>query len=100
MLSNANDVALPLIRSDYTITVGGQEFSFDDDAQRVLPAGGSQTLIVPAAFAGPGEKFVGADYSVTGAVQYDPPTAFRRILNETDWPLPSVDFAAAGKLGQ
>ena len=98
-LENPNDFELPLPKCDYTIAVNGAgEFSFNDVPLRTLPASGTQTLTLVAAFAHDRGDLVGANCSVSGSVTYDPPGSVRMLLTESRVPLTWVSFSGKGAL--
>jgi LEA14-like dessication related protein len=98
-LENPNDLPLSLKDSRYTIRIEGVgSFSDSEQSERTLPAKGSQTVELPAAIATQGGAAAGGAYSVTGRVNYEPPGAWRQILNDLSYPLPSVGFQSSGKL--
>ncbi|MCE9590511.1 MAG: hypothetical protein K8S99_08310 [Planctomycetes bacterium] len=96
-LENPNRVALPLIESQYTLTVGGSPSLHGEDCpNRTLPAGGKQIVMIPVAV--PAAVAAGAAYSVEGSVSYEPPGEMRRLFTESKIPLPSVGFSGSGNL--
>jgi uncharacterized lipoprotein len=98
-LINPNDIPLPLLRTDYTVTLEGVgTFTFHDPTDRTLPAGGTQAVVLPAAFAKDGGQVGGVPYRVTGNITYEPPGEVRKVLTESGIPLPTVSFAASGRL--
>ena len=99
-LENPNKVPLPLPRNKYKVTVAGKTFEFNDKPQRTLPASGVQTIEMPASFTTAGRDLAGASYEVSGAVRYNPPGQFRRLLTESGIPLPDVSYSQRGRLEQ
>jgi len=99
LLQNPNDKALPLTYTDYRVEVPGVGvFAFGDETNRTLPAGGTQTVVLPAALATRGRELHGIPCVVSGSVSYDPPGQLRKILTESGVPLPSVNFTSTGPL--
>ncbi len=97
-LTNPNDKALPLNRTEYSVKLSeGGSYRFSDESNRTLPAKGTQTILLPAAFATDG-NINGAAYEVRGDVSYTPPGQLRRSLTESGLPLPTVNFSQKGKL--
>lgn len=95
-LENPNDVPLPLVRSDYTVELGGRSYTGRDVPARTLPANGKQQVVLPAVVtAGEGG---GTGYVVRGSVTYEPPGEIRKLLTDSHIPLPSVSFEQAGQL--
>ena len=98
-LVNENDVPLPLITSNYRISVGSAgSFAFIDQTNCTVPAHGTQTLTLPAAFAHGGANLHGAPYDVSGAISFKPPGEVREVMTESGIPLPRSSFAGKGKL--
>ena len=106
-LENPNLTPLPLAHSGYTITIDGVgTYRFADRPRRTLPAGveeggsavGRQTLRLPMAMSGPGNGPAGLTYHVEGSVLYEPPGAIRKLLTESNVPLPSVPFSGTGTI--
>ncbi len=97
-LTNPNDAELQLTRVQYTIAVDGVgRFRFDDVPERTLNINGEQVVILAAAFAA-SEPLRGKRYTVSGDIWYDYAADFRRLLNETGYPLPNVSFAGEGRI--
>ena len=107
-LTNKCDVALPLVASDYTVGLGGRRsVAFTNAPNRTLPAGGTQTVTLPAvvaiAQAGTGDSVdglgaAGAPVTIAGSITYEPPGEIRLLLTESKVPLPSVSFRYSGQL--
>ncbi len=94
LLKNPNQVALPLVSTNYRVEVPGVGgFAFGDDSNRTLPAGGTQTLVLPAAIATHGQNLKGAACQVSGSVSYNPPGMLRRLLTESGVPEPTTPFS-------
>ncbi|WP_432799964.1 hypothetical protein [Poriferisphaera sp. WC338] len=99
-LQNPNDVALPLPHAYYRVSLqDASSFEFKSVPALTLPAKGSQTLTLPAAFAiKPDQPLEGRHYNVVGSIFYHPPGEFRMILDQYHIPLPSADFSASGNI--
>lgn len=95
-LQNANDVPLPIRRTNYTVTLGTQSFEFTDLAAATIPANGAQVVVIPAAFAVPEAGLSGAAYELRGHVTYEPPGEVRDLLTDSGVPLPRVGFVERG----
>lgn len=97
-LENPGDTPLPIRETRYSIELGesAKPFTFTDKTVATIPANGVQTLTFPAAFADGDAS--GRPYHLTGAVVYEPPGEFRRLLTESRIPLPFVEFSATGNL--
>jgi hypothetical protein len=72
-------------------------FRFDQVPERTLNAGGTHEIALAAAYATKRE-LRGKKFSVTGSIWYDYSADFRRLLNETGYPLPNVSFSGEGEL--
>ncbi len=98
-IENTNGVALPIITNQYTFVVAGMKpFVFLDKPKRTLPGRRMQTLELVAAFDTGGKDVTGAAYRVSGKLEYQPPGQIRRIMTDSGIPLPSVSYAASGKI--
>ncbi len=97
---NPNDTPLPVTWVWYKVNLdgGGDEFTFTELPKATLPAHGTQTITLPAAFARGGGEAAGDRYQVTGHVTYHPPGEIRKLLTEYKVPLPSAAFADEGVL--
>ncbi len=96
---NPNDVALPIVRARYEVDLAGAEaFAFTELAKATLPAHGTQTITLPAAFATEGGGAAGQSYKVKGQLTYEPPGEIRKLLTEYGVPLPSASFKDDGAL--
>lgn len=98
-LTNRAEVPLPLLDSSCSMLVASKgPHRTSDDPNQVLPALGSQTLIIPLAFASDAPEVSGKTYSLNGSVTYEPPGEIRKLLTESGIPLPQVQFAGRGKI--
>ena len=101
-LKNPNDVALPLSRHQFSITIwlksGDHTFEYADQPRRTLPAQGKQDLKLIAAFDTDGQPVDAVFYSVNGTIEYQPPGQVRRLLTDLRVPRPSVEYTATGRL--
>ena len=98
-MSNPNQTPLPLLRSQYRLTVDDVgSFEMTDALHRTLPAGGRQVVTLPAVFEAAGVSLTGTRYTIAGSITYVPPGQIRKLLTESSIPLPSVPFQAAGQL--
>ena len=115
-LENTGDEILPLVASQYTVTidqVGSYESS--DRLIRTLPAAneletgrgdatatprqpGRQVIQLPVALPWDGRDVAGLTYRVEGTVSYRPPGEIRALLSEAKLPLPLVYFNGSGEL--
>jgi LEA14-like dessication related protein len=96
---NPNDIPLPIVKARYKVGLaGGGEFAFTDLPKATIPAKGTQTITLPAAFALDGGDAVGRSYQVAGQLTYEPPGEIRKLLTEYNVPLPSASFKAQGAL--
>lgn len=97
-VTNPNLVALPVIEVYYTMKVDGVGvFSFTQTGDSTLYKGGTQRLLLPAAFKTT-KDLSGATYSVDGWLSYQPPGEVRKLLTDTGWPLPRVWFSGSGRV--
>ncbi|MCC6580009.1 MAG: hypothetical protein IT440_06160 [Phycisphaeraceae bacterium] len=97
-MANPNAVELPLRTARYTIDIAGVgPVAAEDTLSRSLPPTGAQPvemfLAVPSMV-----PLQHAEYSVHGAISYEPPGEIRKVMTDSYIPLPSVGFQAAGKL--
>lgn len=98
-LTNPNDVPLPVVASDYHMTLAeAGSFKFVDRPGRTLPAESSGSVELMAAFETGGADVSGRSYRVTGWLFYEPPGQLRRLLTESSIPLPRVRVDTAGHL--
>jgi len=95
-LDNPNGSPLPLKETSYTLNINGQTMKLTDDANRVVPARGKQTVVFPAAFATDGVSLRGEPFTARGQIHYKPPGEWRNLLNESGVPLPSSSFSGEG----
>lgn len=100
MLSNPNDISLPLKQVSYQVSVEGAEpYAYVDLPARVLPPNGVQSVRLPAVVTeSEGESLSGASWRVSGTVTYVPENQLRAFLTETGVPLPLALFSARGVL--
>ena len=97
VLTNPNDVALPLPETSYTVSVAGVgSFSAIDLPARIIAPNGTQSLTLPAAIATDGQDLAGRDWTANGTVTYNPDNGVRRFLTETGVPLPVAFFGGEG----
>lgn len=95
-ITNPNDIALPIARVDYTLTIEGKEtFSFSETGNQTLTKKQVRRLELPAAFASDA-SLVGASYTLEGSASFEPPGELRRFLTDSGIPLPKVTFAGSG----
>ena len=107
-LTSKCEVPLPLVAADYTLSLGGKRpVAFSNTPNRTLPAGGTQTVTLPAvvavAQAGSGDSVegigaAGAPVTIAGSITYEPPGEIRLLMTESKVPLPSVSFRYSGQL--
>lgn len=106
-LKSDNSVPLPLLECGYSVTLEGVgTFSFVDRPNKAIPAkrtdinGGpaSQIVTLLAAFSTQGREVKGSQCRVSGSIVYEPPGEIRKVLTESNVPLPSVPFSGEGKL--
>lgn len=98
---NPNDVALPIVRAKYEVELPGsgvEKFEFTDLPKATVPANGTQTITLPAAFALNGGDASSRAYKVDGHLTYEPPGEVRKLLTEYGVPLPSAGFESEGAL--
>jgi hypothetical protein len=112
---NPNNIPLPIVKAKYKVTLAGisggvsggkpggrsggwGEFTFTDLPKATLPAHGTQTITLPAAFALNGGNAAGVSYKVAGQLTYEPPGEIRKLLTEYNVPLPSASFKDEGRL--
>ena len=99
MLSNPNDVPLPLRGARYDVVVDGREFAYTGMPPVTLPPGGQEPITLAAAFAD-GEAVGGQSVAVAGRVWYEPPGEIRELATQYQIPLPSVPFRGRGALAE
>jgi len=106
-LANPNLIALPLIKCDYTIAIDGVgSYWFSDQPHRTLPAGlesggeplGLQKLRLPVAIEHEGGDLTGTAFKVHGMVLYEPPSEIQKLLMESNFALPKVEFFGTGQI--
>jgi len=97
-LTNTNDVSLPVSEAPYRLAVGEHVFEFTAVPPVTMPAGGSQMFSLTAAFPASGESLRGREYDLSGRGVYEPPGEIRKILTDSNIPLPSVGFSDRGVL--
>lgn len=104
-LANPNLVALPLVNCDYAITIDGVgRYWFSDRPHKTLPAGlasggervGLQKLRLPVAIEHEGGDLTGTAFKVHGTVLYEPPSEMQKLLMESNFTLPKVEFFGTG----
>ncbi len=104
-LENPSDEPLPLVESEYTLTIDSVgEFESADRPHRTMPTArrgdngepGRQVIRLPVAYAMPGHSPLGMTYRVEGSVSYRPPGEIRALLSEAKLPLPTVTFNGSG----
>ena len=96
---NPNQTALPLRKSNYTLTVPGLgEYSSSDLPNRTIPSGGVQVVTIPAAIAGKVGNLRGKTCTIEGSIDYEPPGEIRRLMTDSYIPLPTVDFKRTGPI--
>lgn len=99
VLSNPNDVALPLPQASYTVSVEGVgDFSSVDLPARVLGPKSAESVRLPAAIATDGRDLVGLPWRASGNVRYEPENYVRAFLTESGVPLPLALFSGKGVL--
>lgn len=99
VMSNPNDVALPLPETNYTVSVAGVgSYSAVDLPALVLGPKGTQSFTLPAAIATDGQSLVGKTWKASGTVTYNPDNGIRRFLTETGTPLPVAFINGEGTL--
>ncbi len=96
---NPNDVPLPIVKARYKVELSGADtFTFLELPKATLPAHGTQTITLPAAFALDGANAADLSYRVAGHLTYEPPGEIRKLLTEYNVPLPSASFKDEGRL--
>lgn len=96
-LENPNDFSLSLVKSRYTFDVGAAGTGGSiDKPNRTLPANGRQTVQLPVAVPVTADAIRGATWRTGGSIIYEPPGEFRRLLTESGFALPAVQFAGEG----
>jgi hypothetical protein len=106
-LANPNLVALPLVNCDYAITIEGVgSYRFSDQPHKTLPAGlesgggrlGLQELRLPVAIEHEKGDLAGTAFKVHGTVLYEPPSEVQKLLMESNFALPKVEFFGTGQV--
>lgn len=99
VLSNPNNIAIPLPKASYTLAVedAGSYASIDLPA-RVLGPNGVQSIRLPAALVTKGQDVSGQPWKINGSVTYEPENFLRVFLTESGVPLPLVLFSGNGVL--
>ncbi len=98
-LHNTNKLALPLRVSRYSLSIESiGQTRLTDLPPVTIPAGGSRTMVVPAAIATDGQPLQGLGYTFEGTVTYEPPGEIRKVMTESGVPLPSAAFRGQGTL--
>lgn len=106
-LKSDNAVPLPLVECGYSVTLDGiGTFSFVDKPNKAIPAkrtdinGGpaSQVITLIAVFATAGREVKGTACRVSGSIVYEPPGEVRKVMTESNVPLPSVGFSGEGTI--
>lgn len=99
VLTNPNDVALPLPEASYTLRVDGVgSYSSIELPARVIGPRSAQSLTLPAAVETDGQPLAGRAWDIDGTVTYEPENGVRRFLTETGVPLPVAFFNGDGTL--
>lgn len=99
VLSNPNDVALPLPQASYTVSVEGVgEFSSVELPARVLGPKSAASIRLPAAIATEGRDLAGLPWRASGNLKYEPENYVRAFLSESGVPLPLALFSGRGVL--
>ncbi|MAE64822.1 MAG: hypothetical protein CMJ18_11190 [Phycisphaeraceae bacterium] len=99
-VENPNDVALPVVASNYTVQLDDMVFAFNARPKRTLPARSRQQIAVPAVFDTTGREVDGMTYRVRGRLTYQPPGQLRRFLTESHIPLPTMQYSGTGTLSR
>ena len=98
-LDNQGETPLPLTEASYTVAVDGYgSFRFTEVQAATMAANATQRVSLAAAFATDAAGLAGRSYHAFGRLFYEPPGEIRRILTDAGIPLPSVGFAASGRL--
>lgn len=104
-MENPNLTSLPLPSVTFTLNLQGiGTFAFTDTPHVTLPAKrndgehgpGIQFLRLPAAIATKGKDAHGAAYRVNGSIIYEPPGEIRKLLTDSNVPLPTMNFSKSG----
>lgn len=99
MVTNPNDVALPVRSADYAVQIDDVgRFSFNDEPPVTLPPRGTQAITLPAAFVAGDAPIVGRQMRVSGLFRYQPPGEIRELMRDYHLPLPTVPFDATAEL--
>jgi len=94
-LENPNTIPLPLIETRYAFTTAWDvALHGKDNPNRTLPAGRKQTVTIPIAV--PRAVEVGTAFTIDGSIYYEPPGEVRKLLTESNIPLPRVSFRGEG----
>ena len=110
-LTNPNTVPLPLVDAHYRLTIRDVgSFAFNDRVFRTIPAStsddpdavGRQIITLPVAFELPDPSTAHGighwAYDAKGKISYEPPGEIRKLLTESNLPLPTTSFRAAGQV--
>ena len=107
VVDNPNLVAVPLVRSDYTLLVDGVgSFTSAERLNRTIPAGieaygspvGRQSISLPAAVAGNNTPLAGKTFKVYGTIYYRQGHSFLALRTDSKMRLHHVSFEGTGRV--
>lgn len=98
-INNPNGTALPLVKTDMTVSIGSLgQASTQYLLHRTVPANGTQTITIPVVILTSEQITAGTSFSAKGVVSYEPPGELRKLMTESNVPLPAVVFDLQGQM--
>lgn len=97
-LENPNSTPLPMKYTDLSLDVAGYGNGHTEYMlHRTVPANGTQTVTVPMVIVTQQKVVAGTAYATKGTVTYVPPGEFRKLMTESNVPLPTAVFDSKGQ---
>lgn len=98
-VTNPNDTPLPLTQSSLSLNIDGIGSATTSYLlHRTAPANLSQTITVPVVIVTTQQVSAGVSYATKGTVTYQPPGEIRKLLTDSNVPLPSAAFDLQGQM--
>ncbi|HAI13188.1 MAG TPA: hypothetical protein DCM28_15880 [Phycisphaerales bacterium] len=98
-ITNPNTTPLPLVESTLMLDIDGHgTASTNYLLHRTAPALLSQTVIIPVVIVTSEQVSAGTSWSTKGSITYQPPGEFRKLLTDSNVPLPSAAFDLQGQM--
>jgi LEA14-like dessication related protein len=97
-LANPNTTPLPLVKADLSLNVTGHgSGSTEYLLHRTVPANGTQIVTVPVLIVTTQQVTAGTAYATKGTATYEPPGEIRKLMTDSNVPLPAATFDAQGQ---